>query len=553
VIEAAPSDDDRFTQMIGAFYEPFENRGRIKIKLMKHLFLTIALATVTQMASAQQPAASPTKVISLPLTPWDVESMTVQITVNGEPISVWETRNGPSLRYCHFDTDKPVKVQVMRKAKTLAVASNDRVHIKPEQSDAGWQFEMPPNTKVFLRGTNMFICASSPEKNAPKPGDANVLNIADAGLKPNLDSTSTKLIQKAIDDAAKGPRKIVYFPAGVYISGTLYMRDGVTLYLATGSVLRGSEEGAAWINRPGPNYLGTSAFIFFGSDQEKDGEVIGVRNAAIRGRGTIDGWGHHFRRDNVDGKPGNNPGFYEGDLTKRARLMMGMKAENCLVEGVTLRNPTFWAVHAIGCKKFDFTDVKVYANFRINNDGINYDASSDSTIDNCAMITGDDSHCLKNEYMNGIGGPNERIRMANSILTGFPLGIKLGWALHRVHDCVYENNWLVGSGFRAAFAKGVFDKSPGPKIVEMTGITLRNMVIDDSFELETGGGKKVANVDGFKIEKFRVENTIIGKSLSLTKVKGVVLKGVTVAGLKIKTKEDAASFLPDCTEVVVQE
>jgi len=278
-----------------------------------------------------------------------------------------------------------------------------------------------------------------------------------------------------------------------------------------------------------------------------------VRNAAIRGRGTVDGWVHHFRRETINGVRGNAPTFYEGDTTHKARLILAMKAENCLIEGVTLRNPTFWTVHAIGCKKFDFIDLKLYANFRINNDGINYDASSDSTIDNCAMITGDDSHCLKNEYMNGIAGPNERIRMANSIVTGFSTGIKFGWAIHQIRDCVYENNTLVGSTFRAAFAKGGVIPAPGPKIVEIGGTTLRDMVIDGWLALETGGEKQPKNVDSFKLENFRVENTVIGKNLSLSKLNGVVLKGVKVAGTAIKTKEDAAAFLPDCTDVIVEE
>ena len=503
--------------------------------------------------------ASQASVTTFPLVPWDVESKDVQLTVDGVPVPVGETRNGPKVRYCHFDSDKPVTVVVTHPGKLgngeLLVASNDRANVKPQRlADApkSWQFTMRPNTKVYIKTSQTFICMSAPEAKPPAPGDANVINLATLGVKPNTEAPSTSGIQQAIDAAAKdATRKTVYMPPGVYTSGTLYMRDGVTLYLAAGAILRGSLDGAEWKHQPGDKYGGTSAFVFFGNDHEKKGEIVGVKNAAIRGRGVIDGWGHHFRRDLVDGKPGNSPYYYEGDLTKKARLIMAMKAENCVVEGVTLRNPVFWTVHALGSKKMDFTDLRVYSNFRINNDGINYDSCTDSTIDNCVMTTGDDSHCLKNEYMNGLGSPNERIRMANSILTGFPMGIKFGWAIHQIRDCTYENNWLVNSAFKAAFAKGVFSPAPGPKIVEMTGITLRDMVIDEGFSLEIPEGKKKNNnIDGFKLEQFRIENSVM-KYLSLKQVKGVVLKDVTVGGVSLKNAADAAPLLPECIDVQV--
>ncbi len=496
---------------------------------------------------------------TFPLVPWDVESNAVQVTVDGVSVPVGETRNGPNVRYCHFDSDKPVTVVVTRVGDSgngkLLLASNDRANVKPQRlADApkSWQFTMRPGTKVYIKDSQTFICMSAPEVSPPAPGDANVVSLAAMGVMPNTEASSTKGIQQAIDAAAKDPkRNTVYVPPGVYTAGTLYMRDGVTLYLAAGAVLRGSLDGAEWKHQPGNRYGGTSAFFFFGNDQEKNGEIVGVKNAAIRGRGVIDGSGHYFRRDLVDGKRGNAPYFYEGDLTKKARLIMAMNAVDCTVEGITLRNPVFWTVHALGSKNMDFTDVRIYANFRINNDGIDYDSCTDSTIDNCVMITGDDSHCLKNEYMNGLGGPNERIRMANSIVTGFPQGVKFGWAIHQIHDCTYENDWLVNSAFKAAFAKGVYSPAPGPKIVQMTGITLRNMVIDEGFILEVPDPKKKnKNIDGFELERFHVENTSM-RFLSLKQVKGVRLTEVTVGGVLLKNAGDAARMLPECADVEV--
>jgi len=214
---------------------------------MNHWMIPLLLATVAPIAHAQTPPATPAKVALMPpLVPWDVEATDIKVTVDGQPVPVHEAKNGPRVRYCHFEADRPVTVLVISKDKVMELASNDRIHTKPEQVAGGWQFIMFPNTKVYIKARRTFICASAPDKNVPKPGDSNVTNIVDTGVKPNVEASSTQAIQKAIDAASKGNRKIVYFPAGVYISGTLYMRDGVTLYLAPGSVLRGSEDAAEW-------------------------------------------------------------------------------------------------------------------------------------------------------------------------------------------------------------------------------------------------------------------------------------------------------------------
>lgn len=495
------------------------------------------------------------EVVPVPMVPWDKESESVKVTVEGKavPVGVWSPAG---VGYCHFDTDKPVTVTVAagsRGDKELLMASTDRERFKAERVDPKtnvWRFTMKPDTKVYLKRQKTFICASLPEKDPPKPGDAGVLSLAERGVKPSATASATKGIQAALDEAAGLGKTVVYVPAGTYISGTLFMRDGVTLYLAPGAVLRGSEDEAEWKHTPGPQYLGYSAFIFFGERTagvgEAGGSFKGVKGAAIRGRGTIDGWGHHFRRDTVDGKRGNGPGYYEGDKTKRARLIMGLKAEDCVVEGVTLRNPTFWTTHIAGSKGFDFTDVKVYASFRINNDGLNYDGCTDSTIDNCAMITGDDSHCLKNEYMDGLGGPNERIRVANSIMTGFPKGVKFGWAFHQARDVTYDNIHMVWANFGMdAGIKPI--RAAGPKIAEIVNVTIKDSVIDHGVSMKVGD-----KVEGCRIENVRIENSVLGM-LKLTQVKGLTLRGVTVGGKVVRTVEDLpADAVKGCEGVRVE-
>jgi hypothetical protein len=495
-----------------------------------------------------------------PIVPWDTEMADARLTAGGTavPIGEWNPPGKPALvRYAHFETDGPVEVRIaMKDGDNLAgsIASNDRKNIVAEQTGNGsheWKFTMRPGNNVFLRSLRLWVCAGAIDPSAPRPGAAGVTDVATLGLRPDTGVPVTAALQKVIDTASAGataakPRTL-YFPPGTYISGTLFMRDDVTLYLEAGAILRGAEDPSEWRFHPGPIDKGSSAFLFFGNDVEQDGTLKPARNAAIRGRGTIDGWGHFFRPEKVNGVPGNNPYYYEGDRTNKARLIMAMGAENCRIEGVTLRNPTFWTAHILGSKKFDFTGVRVHSNYRINGDGINYDGSSDSTIDGCVMITGDDSHCLKNEYLAGLGGPNDRITMRNTLTAGFPKRIKFGWAFHQARHVLYENNWLIGGSFGIELGVKPI-RVDGPKISEVSDLTLRDMVIDGDFIVQMKGDK----VDGFKLEKITVENTRIGGQLRIRNAVGVTLRGVTVGNQTLTTPSDVADRVTESTDVRVE-
>ena len=66
-------------------------------------------------------------------------------------------------------------------------------------------------------------------------------NILDYGAKGDGSTLNTKPIQSAIDACAKGGGGTVYFPAGKFLSGTLFLKSYVTLHLDAGAVLVGSK------------------------------------------------------------------------------------------------------------------------------------------------------------------------------------------------------------------------------------------------------------------------------------------------------------------------
>ena len=104
-------------------------------------------------------------------------------------------------------------------------------------------------------------------------------------------------IQRAIDAAAENCGRVVV-PAGTFVSGTLWLKSGVTLHLDKGAVLKASDDLADYnaedaypenFGCPKSEYWRGFHFII----------CRGQKNVVLEGAGTIDGTGDAF----FDAKP----------------------------------------------------------------------------------------------------------------------------------------------------------------------------------------------------------------------------------------------------------
>lgn len=208
------------------------------------------------------------------------------------------------------------------------------------------------------------------------------------------DSTlvQTEAIQKAIDIAATMPEgAVIVFPRGTYLTGALKMRQGVSLYLEEGAVLKASTD----INDypivetriEGQTCKYFSALI----------NAKGLKGFRLLGQGTIDGNGLPFWRAFWLRRQWN-PQCTNKD-EQRPRLIYLDHCSDAEISGLTLQNSPFWTTHLYRCDHVRLFNLRILSPSEPvkapSTDAIDIDACHDIHVKNCYMAVNDDAIALK--------------------------------------------------------------------------------------------------------------------------------------------------------------
>ncbi|NQU52212.1 MAG: right-handed parallel beta-helix repeat-containing protein [Bacteroidetes bacterium] len=300
--------------------------------------------------------------------------------------------------------------------------------------------------------TLMFILNASGQKS---------YNIKDLGAAGNGHDLDTKAIQEAIDRCYADSGGVVFFPPGVYVSGSLYLKSNVTLNIGEGAVLQGSSNLNDYQLEPDTSYVysTSSRYVFI--------HCVNMHNVSITGKGVIDGI--RLEDPGAGNKHGRGPlGVFIEGSTK------------ILISGVTIKDAAGWSLTLYGCKGVTVRDVKVL-NGRF--DGINPVSSSDVLIDACTIEgTGDDPITIKNEGNPANGHVTENIIIRNCFVrnTTHP-AIKIGTGTAgifrniQVSGCVFENT---GEVFSIQLMRASLEINPVRTIENLTftDIIARNVL-----------------------------------------------------------------------------
>ena len=306
-------------------------------------------------------------------------------------------------------------------------------------------------TAVFV-----LLCAVSCKKET-----TSFCNVKEFGAIGDNKTNNTLAIQAAIDACHKAGGGEVLIEEGNYITGTILLKDNVTLHIAEKATLIGSSNPE--------DYKSIDTFVD-ATGQNRGKCLIGAinaKNVGLIGKGKIDGKGQAFERKTL--RKALKAKGYGKDATNmlvanRPFLIRFVKSKNITLKGLFLTNPAAWTCHFYKCNGVFVDELEILSHANKNNDGIDVDSSHDVIITNCKIDSGDDAICLKST------SPEATYNVS-------------------VNNCSLKSDW-------GAIKFGT--ESMG----DMYNIKIKNCKINDT----KGGGIKILSVDGANIFNITIDS-----------------------------------------------
>ncbi len=224
---------------------------------------------------------------------------------------------------------------------------------------------------VKINDAKEFVVLIDPaETDVPSPTGSGIYNALDYKAD-NTGGSITKGIQAAMDAAAKQPGSIVYVPPGLYLVGNLLLRNHTSLYLAGGSVLRFTGNPPDYTTLYNKSDLGPGTWWIQ--------TEINSTDIKVYGRGTIDGNGYNTRQKKF-----------------LASLVVPVGTTNFRLDGVLVRDSSFWAVTPIQSEHVYLVNLKILNRQDVTqDDGVDVCESTRVTVRRTIAIANDYSFSAK--------------------------------------------------------------------------------------------------------------------------------------------------------------
>lgn len=339
-------------------------------------------------------------------------------------------------------------------------------------------------------------------------------NIVQYGAVANGLQLNTAAINNTIATCSKKGGGTVLIPAGIWLTGPIYLKSNTNLHLQRGSTLLFTTDKSQYKLIAG-DYEGKSA-----ARNESPINGTNLENVAITGQGIIDGNGDEWRAVNQSQltpqqwkskvasggvlsddqkawfpseqfkqahQQGKSMLIKDGkDLTVfadmkdflRPNLVVLKSCRKILLEGVTFQNSPAWCLHPIMCEDLTISGITVknppYAQ---NGDGIDIESCRRFLVENSVLDVGDDAICIKSgkdEEGRKRGIPSaEGIIRGNIVYNGHG-GVVVGSEMSGgARDIFIENCTFIGTD------KGLRFKSTRGRGGVVENIWARNVYMKD--------------------------------------------------------------------------
>jgi len=262
--------------------------------------------------------------------------------------------------------------------------------------------------------------------------------ITDLGAVGDGKTDCTQAINKAISAANKAGGGQVVVPPGTFLTGAIYLKSNVNLYISQDAIVKFSTDPnqylpAVFTRWEGVECMNYSALIY----------AYNEKNIAITGEGTLDGqasdenwwkWRRELQRQDRqdlftqggEGVPVEKR-LYGGKYL-RPSMLEPVKCSNILIEGIKIKNSPFWHIHPVLSQNIIVRNVRVEGTGP-NNDGCDPESCKDVLIEGCYFDTGDDCIAIKSGRNNDarrVNVPSEDIIVRNCIMKAGHAGVAIG-------------------------------------------------------------------------------------------------------------------------------
>jgi len=275
-----------------------------------------------------------------------------------------------------------------------------------------------------------------------------IVDAIKAGAVADGATVNTVAIQKMIDACSADGGGTVQFPAGRYLTGTIQIKDNVTLRLDENAVLLGSTNAADYRN----------VDPFMAGDGHPLGHALIVavdaKNVGIEGKGIVDGQSPALKK-------------MQNPYTVRPFLLRWIRCTNVTVRDVRLTNPGSWTLNFFQTSGAVVEGVTIRSRDlgMPNNDGIDLDSCENVRVRNCDIISGDDSLCIK---ATSAARPSRDIEATDCKLSSRCNAIKFGTESIGGFENIKVSNCQITN-----------TKMSGIALYEVDGADLRNITISD--------------------------------------------------------------------------
>lgn len=271
-----------------------------------------------------------------------------------------------------------------------------------------------------------------------------LLDVRAFGAAGDGQQDDTAFLQAAIMACPAGGT--VRLPDGRWLSGPLFLKSGIGLWLEAGAILTGHPAIDRWPVLPGLLRAEDGRERCLGS---WEGEAVDCHAGLLTGIGVEDM--QIFGAGIIDGNAGFD-GWWQRPKQPfrgwRPRTLFLVDSARVAVTGFTLRNSPSWTVHPLFSRDLIFADLHIKAPADSpNTDGINPESCRDVRIAGVHFDTGDDCIALKSGKISMARRrpvATDRVRISNCLMDRGHGGIVIGSEMAsgvrdvQVRDCLFR-------------------------------------------------------------------------------------------------------------------